>query len=129
MKDDLRDELFSHYPTMTLERFKHFHKLNPHVYEEFKRLATKMRATGRKCYSAQAIIYVLRWEFDLKTTGDVFQINNDFTSIYARLLVYNHPEFSEFFEFRKMPNAGIKSQEQVRREQTKETHVHSNSQK
>ena len=77
-----------------------------------------MKSTGKLRYSAQAIIYVLRWEFDLKTQGDVFEINNDFTSIYARLLCIEDPAFLHFFELRRMPNKGIKSTEQQRREGT-----------
>ena len=113
------DEEFSHYPDETLERFKEFHSQNPDVYQGFKNLAFEMKNTGRTRYSAQAIIYVLRWESDLKTTGDVFKINNDFTSIYSRLMCHHYPEFRNFFELRVMPNKGMKSPEQLIREMRK----------
>ena len=116
MKLDPSHPLFDQYPDTTLARFVAFHTMNPHVYASFTELARRMRATGKKRYSAQAIIYVLRWEYDLKTQGDVFEINNDFTSIYARLLCIEDSEFLHFFELRRMPNNGIKSQEQQQRE-------------
>lgn len=109
-------DLFDHYPKASLERFKKYHAENPQVYEKFRELAIEMRANGRRKYSAEIIINVMRWHFDLKTKGDVFEINNDFKSIYARLLVYHHPEFASFFEFRKVRAKGIKSDEQRERE-------------
>lgn len=111
-----REEMFEQYPQETIVRFNEFHAVNPQVYENFKDLARRMRATGKRRYSAQAIIYALRWEYDLRTTGEVFQINNDYTSIYARLLCMEDPSFQSFFELRRMPNHGITSDEQRRRE-------------
>lgn len=113
--DDLK-ELFAHYPKRTLDRFKSFHSKNQHVYEEFKKLAFEMRETGRKKYSARTLVEVLRWHRDLKTSGDVFEINNDFVSIYVRLLIYHHHEFLGFFDIRREMGFGQKSEEQIRRE-------------
>ncbi len=99
--DDQKRELyFSHYSKETLDQFKKFHYNNPHIYEEFKKLAYKMKSTGRKKYSSKMIINVLRWETDLKSDGDEFKINDRFQSIYGRLLAYQDPAFEEFFEFR-----------------------------
>lgn len=95
-----RDDLFGHYPENVLEDFKRFHKDNPHVYQEFDKLARQMRKTGRKRYSSKMIINVLRWNMDLRTEGDEFKINDRFQSIYGRLFVYNNPEYEDFFEFR-----------------------------
>lgn len=91
---------FGHYDPKTLADFKKFHAANPHVYDRFKELAFEMKETGRKKYSSKMIINVLRWESDLKTTDKEFKINDKFQSIYGRLLVWNHPEFDGFFEFR-----------------------------
>jgi len=107
---------FSRYPKTTLDRFKKFHGANPHVYREFKKHAFAIRNTGRQKYSAEIIVNVIRWHRDLQTGGDVFKINNDFKSIYARLLAHNHPEFEDFFEFRNhAPNWGKLSEEERRR--------------
>jgi hypothetical protein len=108
--------MFDRYSDATLARFKKFHAENPNVYEEFKRLTLQMKRTGRQRYSAYSIMYVLRWENDLKTKGDVFLINNDFIPIYARVMIHNHPELENFFETREPTSKGIKSQEQRKRE-------------
>lgn len=109
-------ELFDGYPMSVLNRFWKFHTNNPHVYREFKKYSHEMRDTGRDLYSARTIIEVIRWHFDLKTSGDVFEINGDFVPIYVRLLIYDQPEFKPFFELRTVRSRGVKSDEQQRRE-------------
>lgn len=59
---------------------------------------------------------VMRWEVDLKTTGNSFKINDDFIPIYARLLIYHYPEYVDFFELRVVRSKGRKSQEELERE-------------
>ena len=95
-----RNELFGHYSDATLRQFKEFHEGNPHVYQRFRELAHQMKRSGRPRYSSKMIINVLRWEEDLKTTGDEFKINDRFQSIYGRLLIWHEPEFDGFFELR-----------------------------
>ena len=99
-KAQAADELFSHYSKETLAKFKEFHATNPHIYEEFKKLAFQMKHTGRKRYSSKMIINVLRWNMDLQSNGDEFKINDRFQSIYGRLLIYQYPDFRDFFELR-----------------------------
>lgn len=108
--------LFDGYPPLVLARFKAWHQENPQVYREFKRLASQMKATGRERYSARTIMEVLRWHYDLKTAGGVFELNDNFTPIYVRLLIHNHPEFEGFFELREVRSRGVFSQEQRDRE-------------
>ena len=108
-------DVFEAYPRAIRERFKLFHRANPHVYRDFRVKAFQMLRTGRKRYSARRIMESLRWDYDLKTTGDVFEINNDFTPIYVRLLIYNHPEFEDFFELRVIRSRGAMSEEERRR--------------
>lgn len=108
--------MFERYPREMLERFKKYHRENPRIYEEFKRLAFEMKKTGRTRYSAETIINVIRWHSDIATSGDVFEINNDFKPIYVRLLIYHYPEFLDFFELRKVTSRGHKSEEQRNRE-------------
>ena len=101
MNQERWDDLFGHYPKEVLTRFKTFHDDNPEVYKEFRRLAYPMKSRGRKKYSCDAIIHVLRWNCDLKTTGGDFKINNNIRSLYGRLLAWHDPDFQEFFEFRR----------------------------
>jgi len=107
---------FKGYPKKVLGRFREYHKSNPHVYRLFKKLAFEMSETGRKQYSAEVIVNVMRWHHDLNSKGDPFKINNDFKPMYARLLVHRHPELGEFFHFRRVRSLGIKSEEQRERE-------------
>jgi len=108
--------LFLHYPQKALDRFKKFHSKNPQVFEEFKRLSFEMRSTGRKKYGSSSIFEVMRWHRALKTNEDVFELNNDFRSIYTRLMIFKYPEFAGFFELRVEKNHGQKSDEQLKRE-------------
>jgi hypothetical protein len=107
--------LFVDYPPKVLDRFKKWHQANPHVYREFARLATLMK-TKRTKYSARTIIEKMRWDYDIQTTGDVFEINGDFVPLFVRLLIHHRPEFASFFELREVRSRGAFSDEQRRRE-------------
>lgn len=108
--------LFADYPKSVLARFKAFHAANPHVYRKFAELARQMASTGRPRYSARTIVEVMRWHFDLGTTGDPFEINGDFVPIYVRLFIYNNPQYLAFFELRRIRSRDRKSQEERERE-------------
>ncbi len=41
----------------------------------------------------------VRWELEITSAGR-FKVNNDYTSLYARLLIWQHPEFKGFFSLR-----------------------------
>jgi len=94
--------LFGDISPLLLAKFKKFHADNPWIYEAFKRFAYEIRETGRKRYSHWAIANRVRWHFDTTVEGDWdFKLSNDFITIYARLLVWNHPEFAGFFELKQ----------------------------
>lgn len=99
--------LFQRYTVEQLKKFQTFHSENPHVYEEFKALAFQMLGSGRRKYSAEAIFNVIRWHHDLSTTTEEqFKINNNYRSIYARVLQLEHAEFEDFFASREPQKAG-----------------------
>ncbi|GEM_PF-1316445 len=79
--------------------FAMYHHRRPEIYREFERLALEMWNTGRKRYSARAIMHVIRWHTDLHGPGR-FKISNTMVRRYAKLLIRNHPEMTGFFEFR-----------------------------
>lgn len=116
LHETFRTDLFAHYPDSLLQRFRAFHEANPSVYKEFRSLAFQMRGTGRKTYGARSIFEVLRWHRNLSTKGDVFILNNDFTSVYVRLLISDYPEMRSFFELRVQTHEDRKSSEQRARE-------------
>lgn len=107
---------YADYPSNVVVRFKTFHQKNPHIYKEFTALAYDMRNTGRTRYSGRTIIEKMRWDYDIKTKGDVFKVNDDFVPIYVRVLIHERPEFETFFELRRVRSKGIISDEQYRRE-------------
>lgn len=72
---------------------------NAGIWHEFCQLADKMRATGRKHYSARAILHVLRWHRALQDASQpVFKINNNWSAQMARK--YNDENNVDFFHLR-----------------------------
>src|ERR1035437_4896070 len=101
----LQHEIFENIDLALLEKFWEFHTHNPEVFLEFKKLSSKMAETGKGKYGSRTIVEIIRWNYDLQTKGDVFHFNNDFSPLYARLLIAEEPAFAGFFELRKMkPN-------------------------
>lgn len=94
--------LFDNIDKALLKRFKEYHATNPHVYEEFKRLAFQAIKAGRKKYSAWVIINVMRWNHDIQTTGDEFKISNGYIGIYARLFIFHYPQHEGFFQLKNI---------------------------
>ena len=100
--DDQEPEIFGSADRNLIAKFKKFHEANPTVYALFFDKALTIWNSGRKKYSQWRICHVITWDMDIKTTGDVFVINNDFIACYARLLIWHHPIFKDFFELRTM---------------------------
>ena len=98
----LYENLFGKIDEIIIEQFKKYHSENPHVFNEFRRMAFQIKSTGRKFYSSDAIIHALRYDFDIRTTGEPFKISNTLSAMYARFLVYKEPEFVDFFKFKKV---------------------------
>lgn len=110
-------KIFDDIDTELLKKFKAYHLENPHVYDEFLSNALKMKSLGRRKYSAWTIVNKIRWDWDVQSSDRVFKINNDFIALYARLVIYHRPEFTNFFEMRKMKafDRRQSSEEQYRR--------------
>lgn len=84
-----------------IARFTRYHNQHPEVWDSFKRYAAEMRATGRKRYSAWAIINRIRWDHDILKTEE-FKISNDYIALYARVAIYLAPSMASFFVTRPM---------------------------
>lgn len=93
-------KLFAGIDHKTMEFFKMYHNENPTIYSAFVEYALEA-AKKYKQYSAKSIMERVRWEVEI-AGGKEFKINNDFTSLYARLFVYNYPGLETFFEFRTL---------------------------
>jgi hypothetical protein len=83
------------------ERFEAFHPRNPHVYNALRDMALEMRRRGHRQYGIKALFEVLRFNYAMRNEGDTFKLNNNFTALYARLLMDQEPEVERFFELRR----------------------------
>lgn len=88
------------------ERFEAFHRLNPQVYRGLRDVALELRRNDWTRCSMKMLFERLRWVYALRTQGDTFQLNNNYTSYYARLLMVSEPTLAEFFEVRKQRGTG-----------------------
>lgn len=88
------------------ERFEVFHAANPHVARLLAEMALDLRRAGRTHYGMKALVEVLRFQYNVRTVGDVFKLNNNYTAHYARLLMEQYPELEGFFETRQIRAAG-----------------------
>jgi hypothetical protein len=84
-----------------VNRFSKYHNEHPEVWDNFKKYAAEMRATGRRRYSAWAIINRIRWDHDMAKTEE-FKISNDYIALYARIAIHLEPELATFFVTRPM---------------------------
>lgn len=101
-RDDLYQDLFGDADADLMARFTEFDDENPHVYREFERLADLAGKSSEKC-GAWAIANYMRWNTIFGTRSDEeYKIPNDFIGLYGRKLVWNRPEFYDFFERRRM---------------------------
>jgi len=109
--DALRTKYFARYDEDLLTKFKVYHLERPEIYAHFEGLA--ISALGKRAhYSANMIMARLRWDYEMgeisisslsdnkDEAGNTFKINDEFTSIYARVLAIRHPVFQQFFTFK-----------------------------
>lgn len=85
-----------------LSLFSAFHDENPSVYEAFKKFTLEAIQKGFNNGSADFIFHIIRWE--TKTTDanqDGFKVNNNFSSLYARMFIDEFPQHRYFFRTRK----------------------------
>jgi hypothetical protein len=84
-------------------RFEWFPQNNPHVYRNLRALALGMkRQRGKKRVGIKMLYEVLRYQYDIQTTGQEFKLNNNYTAYYARLLMAQEPELAGLFEVREI---------------------------
>lgn len=83
-------------------RFERFNAANPEVYTGLVRLAQKLKNQGFASYGIVGLYEVLRYDRSLSTDGKPFKLSNDFRSRYARLIMAQEPDLSEFFKTREL---------------------------
>ena len=91
------------FPADKLERaFWTFHRANPDVYDELVRLAMQVRRRGHTHYAIKALFEIVRYHRALRTVDDHedFKLNNNYTALYARLIMKKIPRLDGFFSLR-----------------------------
>jgi hypothetical protein len=81
--------------------FWQFNRENPQVYDALKRLAYNLISRGHDHYGIKALCEVVRFEHVMATHDPAFKINNNYTALYARLLMTSEPGLKGFFELRE----------------------------
>jgi len=82
------------------DRFSEFHAANPNVYIVIKRIALDLKRRGFRKAGMKAIFEQIRWRYALQTRGEAYELNNNYTSHYSRLLMQQEPGLAGFFETR-----------------------------
>lgn len=89
-----------------------FHEANPHVYTRLVELARAwVQRRGPRKLGMKMLFEVLRWEVAMRTTGDDFKLNNNYTSYYARLIMERESDLAGIFETRALHAADPFAQE------------------
>lgn len=91
-------------PGMSIEeRFEMFHDANPGVAADLEVMAASWFAAGNTKIGVKALYERLRWEAGIRTVGDAYKLNNDFTRSYADLLIDRHPDWDGRIDRRESP--------------------------
>jgi hypothetical protein len=83
-----------------LGRFLAFHRAQPHVYRAVLRLAEARVARGVRRIGMKGLWEDVREE--LESTGQPWAFDNSYTSLFARLILIQHPEWAALIETRKL---------------------------
>ncbi|AJT62490.3 hypothetical protein T261_0801 [Streptomyces lydicus] len=83
-------------PTLT-DRFLAFDAEHPYIYWALERLTAERLAAGATRVGLKALFEDLRWQLPEGVRG----LNNDFTALYARKLIKDHPHWASAFELRR----------------------------
>lgn len=97
-------------PTVTAPDFAKDHfawgnwwiETNGHVFHEFERLVTeRLKHRPNDRISADMVLHVIRWNTDVRGENDTVSINNNASSLCARLHIALHPAAARNFEVRR----------------------------
>ena len=91
----MQPDLFS---VTAYDKWEKFHRQNPDIWQLFARFAFAAINSGKKHYSARAIMERIRWQTEIVTKGSVFKMNNNHVPMYARLFMSAYPEHAGFFK-------------------------------
>ncbi|MFI1721843.1 hypothetical protein [Streptomyces sp. NPDC020489] len=81
----------------TTEQFHAFDAHNSHVYRALERMVARRLAAGATRVSLKDLFEDLRRHLPYGVAG----LNNNFTALYARRLIEDHPHWAGAFELRR----------------------------
>jgi hypothetical protein len=79
------------------EQFHAFDAHNPHVYRALERMVARRLAAGATRVSLKDLFEDLRRQLPHGGAG----LNNNYTALYARRLISEHPHWAAAFELRR----------------------------
>jgi NAD-dependent DNA ligase len=82
--------------------FQQYHQANPHLYELYKAIAMQLIQQNRRIIGSAHIFQKMRYEYQFKTDGSPFKIDNNFAPHYARKFVLEHPQYGHLFKFKAL---------------------------
>jgi hypothetical protein len=83
-------------PTIS-EQFRAFDAAHPWIYTSLERMVAERLAAGATRVGMKALFEALRWRRPRGITG----LNNNYTALYARRLIDEHPEWAFAIETRR----------------------------
>jgi len=83
------------------ESFGLFHHANPHIYRLLRTMALDYKSAGNSRCGMKMLWEALRYSSGVATRGEPYKLNNNYTALYARLLMRQEPELQGFFEVRE----------------------------
>ena len=92
---------FDHREDAIDRAFNAFRRANPHVEVELVRLTRELQGKGVERVGMKMLFEVLRWSA-LRTTGDDFRLNNNYTARFARRIMARYPDLAGVYETREL---------------------------
>lgn len=84
--------------------FLAFHSEHPEVYAQLVRLARQWTAAGKAKLGIKTLFEKLRWEWHINGLEDSngYKLNNNYTALYARLIMKTEDDLDGLFEVRSL---------------------------
>lgn len=103
---DTQGDMFGYDATPALSEifaaYREWDTKNPHFYPLFERFTIQLAERGHRNLSSKLIFERIRWESMIRTVGEEWKLNNNYTPIYARRFMRDHPRFGELFRLREL---------------------------
>ena len=104
--DNVPHDLFGYAATPALSAifaaYKKWDEANPHFYPLFIRFATQLAQRGYRNISSKLLFERIRWESMIRTVGEEWKLNNNYTPIYARRFMRDYPQHDGLFRLREL---------------------------